>query len=322
MNKFAQAGFDFGDETPAFRAAPYGTWNTKSYTFQGYTERFALAQSNLASLTGLEHAVFEDALQSAIEEHAKQVAWCNYSESDTEYSLWGSKIDHQASDIESIIAHCRKSMGRTNSRAEYKVTEDVRGMICAGMYVPGVGSVVVSKWTRNDGGHSMSYTLDRDTHFLECYLDSAERVYCNQLVWEPAYAAQAICESGDKIASVKTFTMDGRRYVHKGATWGRDMAECTAYSICLASEWKGDTFTYKTLTKAWDDGTMGRGDSRGLLVRVQGTLCVLEKYVYVYDDQPRTAPIYSGAEEEDEEPLFDEHDEQEEHDDEEALEFA
>lgn len=317
---FAQSGFDFGDAAPVFRASPVGTWRETEYTFHEHTARFRSAVNAVSNLSGFEHGLFQDALNAQIEEHAAQVEWCKYLGSDEEYTLWPSKVRYEASDAEKIFSYCQDNRNNSTASKEFKVKGDGFGGRSAGIHIKGVGSIVV-QFFKDAGGHSVRFCVERATHFLDSYRDDFERVYCDQLVWEGAYSAQTIAEAGNKIASVKTFNVGGREYVNKSISWKSGLCECDAYAICAASEWQGDTFTYQALIKAFDDGSMGRGDSRGLLVKVRGVLCVLEKYVQFYDDQPRTAPIHIASTEEDEiedEPTFNDFDTE----DEDELEFA
>lgn len=290
MGHSEQFGFDFGADAPVLRAMPAGTWLDKSYTRLAIEEGFARAKAHLAHLEDVERDVLALTLNAAIAGHEESMSWRSKGDNDDQlYTLRRFNPDYDDELVLCFIAHCKCQLVARASSAEYKVT-DTPDDVSVGVYYPGIGSVV-ARWYKRSGNSSIDFSFGRDTHFLDSYRDAFDAVYCDQLVWEDVYAAQTLAESGDKIASVRTFTVGAREYVNKGAHWSKDYAQCIAYAIVPACEWQGDTYTYKTLIQAFDNGAKERGDSRGLLVRVRGQLCVLEKFVSVYDDRPRTAPI-------------------------------
>ncbi|MYM92492.1 hypothetical protein [Duganella vulcania] len=302
MGQTEQFGFDFSDAAPVLGAMPEGTWCDKAYTETEFAERFGRARSFLAQLQGIEHAIFQLTLGAALAEHADQMSRRKkIDEKDQGYTLRSRRAQCGDELVLEFIAYCKNKAATNSKGVECKVT-DTADETSAGLYYEGIGSVV-AHWYKRPGSSAVFFAFDRDTHFLDGYRDAFEAIYCDQLVWEPAYCANAIAESGEKIASVRTFKVGAREYVNKGAHWCKDYAQCLAYSIVPAVQWQGDTFNYKSLIQAFDKGAKERGDCRGLLVRVRGQLCVLEKFVSVYDDKPRTAPIGFGvsSEEDDDE---------------------
>ncbi|MBX9849089.1 MAG: hypothetical protein K2X64_07315 [Rhodocyclaceae bacterium] len=297
MENGEQFGFDFGDAAPVLRAMPEGTWLEKLYSEQEYLDRFARAQAYAHTLDGVLQSAFSLTVSVSVAEHERQMAWRKKSDdADPHYSLWHGRVPVDRDMVRQFIAHCQKMVNKSKGGPEYKVI-DTPHSIEAGVYFPGIGSVVAQLWKRMNS-FSLAFNLDRDHYFLESYRDHFESLYCDQLVWEPAYAAQTLAESNDKIVSVRTFKLGGREYVHKGASHGNGYSECDAYSIVPKSQWAGDTYTYRSMIDAFNNGTKERGDCRGLVVRVRGALCVLEKFVLVYDDQPRAAPFGSCQEDE------------------------
>lgn len=320
MGHSEQFGFDFGDAAPALRAMPEGTWCEKLYSEQEYLDRFARALSHVSTLEGVVQSVFSLTLSVAVAEHERQMAWRKKStDADPRYSLWHGRVPVERDMVGQFIVHCQQMVSKSNGGSEYKVT-DTPHSIEAGVYFPGFGSVVAQRWKRMDS-FSLAFNLDRDQFFLESYRDHFESIYCDQLVWEPAYAAQTLAESNDKIVSVRTFKLGGREYVHKGASHGSGYSECDAYSIVPKSQWAGDTYTYRSMIDAFNNGTKERGDCRGLVVRVRGALCVLEKFVLVFDDQPRSAP-FGSCQEDEEDPDDDSFDDADQPVDEEEAEAA
>ena len=308
MKNVGQIGFDFGDVTPAHRLDADWTWTKKPRTMKQHTDRLASSKSLLDKLAGIPHAVVTDVLLSVIAEHDRQVAWCSYDDKQTHaaYTLWGHAIKFTLAEYDTLITHCMKHDGRTVDGVEYKVRSrqsswSAEHDVIVGMHVAGIGSVRIGRYWDKDGSwHSMGFShIEREPFFLQSYRDDAPYEYCSGAVWAPAYSAQIIGEAHKKIPNVRTFRFGGREYVNTGAAYCGDHSQCSAWAITSAEEWSGDTFNYAEVTQAWDRGASERGDMRGLLVRVRGHLCVFEKYMTVFDDQPR--PILAAASDEEEE---------------------
>lgn len=329
MQNVGQIGFDFGDVTPAYRLAADYTWKERPRTLQEHSVRLVKAQDALSSIVGLPHAVFSDTLQSVVQKHIKQVEWCGYDthRADAVYELWGHEVSFTPAEYETLIAHCIANDGRTVDGVEYKVRArpswwSTEIDVSVGMYVANVGSIVMSRnYSRNGTWYNLSFRLiERHAHFMETYMDDAEYAYCSEAVWGPAYSAQIISENASKIPSVRTFKFQGREYTNTGGSHCGNHSQCSAWSIVSTADWNGETYSYDQLVKAWDRGAAQRGDMRGLLVRVRGQLCVLEKPMRVYDDQPREI-VFASADDEEESngDDFDQGDADEEEEEQEAL---
>ncbi len=304
MKNIGQIGFDFGDAKPAFRADPVGTWVEPSFTFAQHSSRLQLAWDKLSTLTGFLHAIFDDSLAAATTEHAAQVKHCGYDTNEEAYKLWISKPAFGPADIAKIIDHCRQNASRTTGDVEYKIYTDGRGDVSAGVHVAGIGSIVAVMWVPRNAGSEVAYNVRfmpfRASLFRDHYYDNAEYIQLPEAVWSCAYAAQKLAESGKKIASVRTFSLNGREYIYTSGLYNGNYREAQAWSITPAADWAGDTFTYDEMIKAYEQGRLERGDHRGQLVRVRGELCVLESYVVVFDNTPGHVPYLSADEEEDE----------------------
>lgn len=307
MKNVGQIGFDFGDVSPAYRLDADWTWKEKPRSMREHMARLATAKAALDKLVGIPHAVFSEVLSGVLAEHDRQVAWCHYDEKsdDEKYTLWGHATTFTEAEYETLITHCTKHDGQTVEGVEYKVrtspsTATGKANVYVAMHATGIGSILISRCSGRDGTwHTMRFThIERDSFFLPSYEDDAQYEYCSGTVWGPAYSAQLIAEAHKKIASVRTFKFGGREYVNTGASYCGDYSQCSAWAIIAAEEWTGDTFSYAEMTQAWDRGASERGDMRGLLVRVRGQLCVLEKYMTVYDTQRRPIVITSSDEEE------------------------
>lgn len=297
MKKVGQIGFDFCDETPAYRLDEDWTWTAKRLNMSEHVARLDISKSLLDALVGIPHAVFSDVLLSVIAEHDRQIEWCGYNDKckDDEYALWGHEVKFNDVEYDTLITHCMKYDGRIVAGVEYKVRTrpsywTTGNDITVAMHAEGIGSIRISRnWGKEGTWHNIHFShVQRDSVFLQGYQDDAAHSYCSEAVWAPAYSAQLIGEAHTKIPNVRTFRFGGREYVNTGASHCGDYSQCNAWAIAPADEWRGDTFNYAEMIDAWNRGACERGDMRGLLVRVRGQLCVLEQYLTAYDDQPRS----------------------------------
>ncbi|MDO8336535.1 MAG: hypothetical protein Q7T74_07200 [Candidatus Saccharibacteria bacterium] len=279
-----QNGFDFTDDIQGYAAQPKGTWLAKEHTTQEYLAAFSRAQRLLLSMAGIGRLLFSRGLGAASAEHQHQLAHCEHSETER-YRLWHSKFACTGEEYSRFVSHCIKFQDTQFEGISYKVRQFLQG-VKVGIYVEGVGSLVtycLHEKKEGRDGH-ITYTPERDDFFLNSYLDAAPMIYAPCSLWEKAYCAQAIAESKDIHPSVKTFVLDGREFVNKGGMSTQNWRDCNAYSLCPLSAWKGETFTYRSLISAFDDGSLQRGDSRGLIVKVRGVLCVLESFYRIFDN--------------------------------------
>lgn len=151
------------------------------------------------------------------------------------------------------------------------------------MYVEGMGTLSYRRWSATNFG--VDFDTFRDSVFLDSYQDRQPVIYAPEHVWAKAYCADKLAMSGAGVASVPTFTLNGREYVNTGSSGTRDYHECHAWTIRPLAQWDGPTYSYQTHCQAWDEGRIERGDQHGLVVSVRGKKCVLDGPAVVYDDQ-------------------------------------
>lgn len=136
---------------------------------------------------------------------------------------------------------------------------------------------------RWESSYGLSYDVQKDAELRPSYLDGAPRFEVPARLWRALYVGHTIAEAHDKPAGVRAFTFQGRRYVIKGTRSKGQYIDAGAWSIVAASDWRGPSYTYRELCRAWDDGRKERGDSRGLVVLIGGQRCALDGYALFVD---------------------------------------
>ncbi|CAH0356086.1 hypothetical protein [Aquabacterium sp. CECT 9606] len=307
-----QFGFDFGgDHVPAYAEQPEGTWLTPSHTAPELVAVFAKVDEVLARLPEAARPLFLAGVQSAREQHALMIER-ECPQLAGAFQLWRSNFDVADDELRAFLALCESRKGTKAAGIEYKVREFdgiSGGIYVAGMCVEGAGSVVVHKWSDDNIG--IDYKPHRDSLFLTSYRDNLRRIFEPCTTWAKAHSASKFAESGDGVASVPTFAINGREYVNTGGMSHGSYRCCNAWTFVAASEWTGPTFTYRTLIQAFDKGTVERGDKRGTLVRVRGQLCVIDGAALIYDDKAtdRVMPVDEDEDHADHAIEFDEEEE-------------
>lgn len=285
-----QGGFDFGEiegAAAAFALQPLGTWGGDS---QGFTKAQHEAKLNAAgvcvlSVVGPSRPLFDECLRAEREALELQVT-TQMPDENFEFRLWGGRhVERNLTDkgMQAFFDHCVAHEGADYDGIIYKVRGALT-MLTASMHVPGLGSLTVRQWA--DAGFGLDFSLiDRDTFFLDSYLDGRPEIASHYAVWGKCYGAQKLSEAGNTIASLPTFTIAGREYVQLGCAYRHTRGEAGAWLVGSVSDWRGPTFgSYQAHIAAYDAGTVERGDHRGLLVRVRGVVCVLVSPALVYDD--------------------------------------
>lgn len=276
-----QLGLFFGgNATPAYAEQATGTWDTPEFTSAQYDELFAKASSGLLGIAGPGRALFRQGIELAKAKHALMLTH-RTNDDDEAYGLWHEYVAPSTEESGLFIAHCLEMAGSSCCGVEYKTRRHLSGLT-VGMYVPGVGTVIVRQW---DGvGVGVDFHLWRDNFFLGSYQDDMPVIFVPYTSWGVAYCADKIAYSSEGIASVPTFAIGGRGYINTGASFHGDRKECTGWTFRPLADWDGPIYSYLTQGQAWDEGRTERGDRRGLVVRVRGKLCVLDSAAYVYDN--------------------------------------
>lgn len=143
-----------------------------------------------------------------------------------------------------------------------------------------------------DNYYAIDFLPWRDSFLGDSYRDGMQEIEAPCSIWAKAYCADKLVCSSDGIASVPTFMLNGREFINDGGMSHGQYRECEGWSFTPKAEWNGPTYSYRSQCRAWDDGSLERGDRRGLVVRVQ--LCVLDGAVTVYDTRA-TEAVWTGT---------------------------
>lgn len=290
-----QFGFDFGDDTTVvFTEHPAGAWNGRAFTTAQYHELFSKADAALHRISGACRAVFEPGINAAKAQHAAMLAHNSYDDSDP-YRLWRTNFELPQEVLAAFVADCFANAGKSADGIERKTRRKMQTSTAA-MFVPDMGTVIVYQWA--SGRASIDYRPWRDAFFLESYRDEMQVIFAPYATWAGAYCADKIAYSDKGIASVPTFTLNGREYVNDGGFGQGNYRECEGWTFLPLADWHGPTYSYRTQCQAWDEGRLERGDRRGLIVRVRGQLCVLDGAAIIYDDNA-IEPVFTKADDED-----------------------
>lgn len=278
-----QIGFSFAGETPSFVLAAPGTWGKDSLTATAaaHLARLDSADAALLGLVGPARALFAEYIQTLRRSLASQVERMALAPG-VEFRVWGERNRYEEEDLSAFIAHCSAMVGSGFDGIEYKI-RDTPQMKAVGMYVRGVGTLVARVWPGFSVG--LDFTLiERENFFLDSYRDGSPSIELAYNEW-PRGMCQRFAESGNEVPVGITHMVNGREYVITGSCSGGRAKSWRAdgWALAPAATWDGPTFTYETLIKAYDAGTMERGDHRGQLVRVRGVLCVLESFATLTD---------------------------------------
>ncbi|HDR8993961.1 TPA: hypothetical protein QDA93_006694 [Burkholderia vietnamiensis] len=276
-----QFGFDFCDAAArAFALDEVGTWLDPEHTVEQYRVMFAKGTEAIQRIAGPARPLFAHGLVLASAELEKMVERCG--EDNEPRHLWRVTCDPTDDEFDAFVAHSRAMVSSAFDGIEYKV-RDEDGYVVAAMYVRDVGTLIARQWSETN--RAIDFQPWRDSFFLESYRDGIQEIEAPYSTWGRAYCADKLANSNDGIASVPTFVVNGREYINDGGFSRGPYRECEGWSFTAFVDWQGATFSYRSQVRAWDNGSLERGDRRGLVVRVRGQLCVLDGAVKVYDTQ-------------------------------------
>ncbi|WP_321959579.1 hypothetical protein [Burkholderia cenocepacia] len=281
-----QFGFDFGDATArAFALDEQSTWLDPKHTVEQYRAMFAKGTDTIQGITDPARPLFVRGLILASDELEKMVERCG--EDDEPRALWRVTCEPTNDEFDAFVAHCRAMASSTFDGIEYKVRDNDGCVATAAMYVRDVGTLIAWRWSETN--RAIDFQPWRDSFFLESYRDRIQAIEAPYSTWGRAYCADKLANSNDGIASVPTFVVNGREYINDGGFSRGPYRECEGWSFTAFADWQGATFSYRSQCRAWDNGSLERGDRRGLVVRVRGQLCVLDGAVKIYDTQATDA---------------------------------
>lgn len=277
----SQLDFDFGEQIiPEFSEAPYGTWLSAKFTVDEYQGIFAKASAGLQRVVGPARPLFREAIENALAQLTKMAAQCPRANGEA-FSLWRSDFTADIAPRLAFIAHCVAMADSSFPGIEYKV-RTAASTSTAAMYVHDVGTIIVRQWASDNIG--IDYYPGRHHIFMDSYRDRVERFEVPYTVWGRAYCADKLAMAGQNVATIPTFSVNGREYINDGTTSRGSFCECRGWTFCTLENWTGPTYTYASQCKAWDEGRCERGDRRGLVVRVRGQLCVIDGVMEFFDN--------------------------------------
>ncbi|MGP8437832.1 hypothetical protein ACT2FY_39075 [Paraburkholderia fungorum] len=278
----AQLGFDFASNSSQSYGLALGAWNDPEWTVQDWTRALELATRRVASVDDRLLTIYRAGIDASRDELA---AWVGHG-ADIEMRMRRQKVESEESaNLETFFRTCEQLNCVPVAGIEVKSRKDGH-VTTSAVFVEGVGTLIARHWEQTDSGH-IAYEPWKDHFFLPSYHDDMPSLRVPVTTWRRAYCADKIAMSGAGVASVPTFKLRGREYVQVGSMGFGEMEYGRAWCICPISDWTGDTYSYRTICKAWDDGVLERGDERGLVVKVRGQLCVFESALEIYDERPR-----------------------------------
>lgn len=273
-----QAGFDFSDDDaqPIAAEDPPGTWLITQLTTAQYRQHAAVATRAATRLDPLLQRLFLYVIEQ-IEPRLEKMAE-TIDDDGSAYTLSGIGLEVPPEVWEAFAKGCDSQQW---AGCETRVRHGPWCSIYA-VYVPQVGSLVGHRW--DQGSYHLHYDVGRDAELRPSYDDGAPRFDVPARLWPSLYCSKTLAEARDKPASVRTYAIQGRRYIITciGSRGGHYSQAC-AWSVVAASDWRGPTYTYREQCRAWDEGRKERGDQSGLVVMIGGQRCVLNSYALFID---------------------------------------
>ena len=261
-----QFGFEFYTDAPRGVGIeqPPGTWLMPCETAASYGARLATARERVQGIVGVFRVLFERGLIHADRYLMEQGA----RSGDEPFSWYGGRVQIEADELERFAPHCLapglddiETVHRDKGHAELWA-----------MHVPGLGTFKAFRWPSGIGA---TFTLGRDPVMRSSFADGRPIHHAPAALWRPCYCADKLAEAGQHAASVQPFEYGGREWINGGGVSCAGRDSCDAWQIVPPEDWQGQTYSYATQARAWDAGTLERGDRRGLLVSVRGQRCVL-----------------------------------------------
>jgi hypothetical protein len=187
--------------------------------------------------------------------------------------------------------HCHLMAGASTPGAVYKIRAEM-SYCMAGVYVAGIGSVIVQIWKHERETATLEYSPLLADFFFPSYQDRLGWVELPYPLWGPSYCADKLAQSGADGASVKPFQYQGALWVNTGsssAAHDRALTTGTIWRLCPLAQWHGPTYSYQSQGRAVDQGHIERSDRSGQLVKVRGVPYVLAAAMHVYSREQRQA---------------------------------
>ncbi len=274
---------------PVLQVSPIGTWLEPEYTCAEYGARIAQAIGEISKLPEPLRSAFTKGIESADNEVSSrrngfdEHRWAMHGA-----SIWDN--EQECSQLQAHLVEASTYMSMIPG-VEYKRRTIPTGSDC-GVHIEGVGSIVLMQ----GANHVSSYFyLHRSSFFMDSYSDHMPVLEVSRSVWEKHCCAGKLCESSDGIASVQAFEHNGINYINDGQMFSKDFASCEGWTYRPLEDWDGTTYSYLKQVDAWEDGSLERGDRRGLVVRVNRKIVVIDGAAHFIDTKCRPAASKNTA---------------------------
>ncbi|WP_155747105.1 hypothetical protein [Burkholderia territorii] len=311
-----QIGFDFGDTDTGKQVLASPVWKPARPSIRDWGRLLDEAGRAVSMLPDAERAIFSVCIDAAKTHRADEIERAiarAKTDAERESLLNGDDwTPHSCTVVATTNEASAKLLSYCATRAaerqdvpsiEYKARHGEE-MSCGAIFVVGIGTVIVREWA-SSGDRSVSFEPGRATFFLASFRDEMPAYYAPASLWRPAYCADKIAFSNEAAPSVPTFLFGGREYVNTGGMSLRGKESCIAWSVAPLDGWNEATYNYRSKCAAYDRYEKERGDSRGMIVKVRGMLCVLENPVFFFDDNVAHNYSYIDEREDEEEAVRD-----------------
>lgn len=258
-------------------AMPAGTWLAPRRSVQEMVALYAQAHQALRRApAGIVREVFEERLEAACMALQAQRARCGDAHAASLARPDDSSIE---CDRAVAFAEAAQVIGTAGAIVRARVRVD-EGHGDAGVEVEGAGSVVVRWWGEEPAA---TFVRWRDRFMLDSWKDEALRIEAASALWSKAYSADVLCMSGDEVASVPACQVGAHLVTVTGMTGGGRIERGWGWQLVPAARWSGVTYSYTSHCEAMERGSIERGDSRGVRVRVHGRECVMARGIVLID---------------------------------------
>lgn len=155
-----------------------------------------------------------------------------------------------------------------------------------GIYDSGIGSALLTQVRRNSECFvTLEASVVKHRFFSPSYLDDVYEIRLPAAIWRDGYCGDKLATDPDKIINVPVVSHRSRSYVITSTLYSTDYHEGNAWALSPAPSAKDRMHTYDQLIKQMDTQGRERGDLRGLAVRGNGTICVLDSLHKFVDDR-------------------------------------
>lgn len=155
-----------------------------------------------------------------------------------------------------------------------------------GIFDSTIGSAVLTQVRRHrEWFATLETSASKHSFFATSYLDDVGEIRLPSEIWRDGYCGDKLATVPDKVLNVPVVTCRGRRFVVTSTLSGTDYDEANAWALSPTPCARNLSHTYGQLIKQMDAEERERGDLRGLTVKVNGTVCVLDSLHKFIDDR-------------------------------------